>query len=109
MPAKSPLLKSSIHFALAASISAFCAIAGTLVTATNAITNPILRMIKLHYSWPEEQNNASLYPSALFGDRLISRRRASAPPAAGLIMQLTVNDAHHLVVRIMSALGYDAE
>ena len=39
MPAKSPLLKNSIHFALAASISAFWANAGALIPTTNAITN----------------------------------------------------------------------
>src|SRR5260221_7413605 len=44
MPAKSPLLKKSIHFAFTASMSAFWANAGAISAATKAITGAILRM-----------------------------------------------------------------
>src|SRR5262245_7756806 len=44
-PAKSPLLKKSIHFAFTASISAFWANAGALSAARKAITAAILRMV----------------------------------------------------------------
>jgi hypothetical protein len=44
IPAKSPLLKSSIHFAFTASISAFWENACAFSPAMNAITSANLRM-----------------------------------------------------------------
>src|SRR5277367_4277416 len=71
MPAKSPLLKKSIHFAFAASISAFWAKAGAISPTTNTDTNAILRITDasqfLHLRCP------GLYPlkaAATVGDRI---------------------------------------
>src|SRR5215510_15943101 len=81
MPAKSPLLKNSIHLALAASISAFWANAGALIPTTNAITNAMLRMIN---SLGLSNIPASLSGSSSSGHRLLSAsKRPDRPYQAG--------------------------
>src|SRR3954447_18083943 len=46
MPAKSPLLNNSVHFAFTASIAAFWANPGVASPANKAIASAILRMIR---------------------------------------------------------------
>src|SRR6516162_11950030 len=54
MPAKSPLLKNSIHFAFTASISAFWANAGAIEPAISAIAKAIPRMDAASSPWTSQ-------------------------------------------------------
>src|SRR3954463_16628898 len=68
IPAKSPLLKNSIHLAFNASISDFCAEADPIKASRDTITSAILLMISI------------LFSIAAFADRKLAVRPAWVSP-----------------------------